>query len=199
MALESSGTMSIGGSTSGRSINLELGRSATATSSLNESDLRSLAEVSSGAISISNFYGKSDSITYTGHPLNNADGNGCADGGTIDLDYNTGKSQPNTAGTATFSSGIPYSTLQVIFGDAANGQLGTVSGAQLSINGSTVTAQGMISSNGYNGSYHMSYTASNGTLNSIGISGGQIGSHQAYIFAIIIDGSMLNATGPTWS
>ena len=52
MALESSGTMSIGGSTSGRSINLELGRSATATSSLNESDLRSLAEVSSGAISI---------------------------------------------------------------------------------------------------------------------------------------------------
>jgi len=64
VALESSGTMSIGGSTSGRSINLELGRSATATSSLNESDLRSLAEVSSGAISISDFYGKSSSDTF---------------------------------------------------------------------------------------------------------------------------------------
>lgn len=137
--------------------------------------------------------------TYTGHPLNNADGNGCADGGTIDLDYNTGRSQPNTAGTATFTSGVAYTSLQVIFGDARNGQLGTVSGAQLSINGSTVTAQGMISSNGYNGSYHMSYTASNGTLNSIGIDAGQGGSHQSYIFAIIIDGSMLNATGPTWS
>ena len=67
MALESSGTMSIGGSTSGRSINLELGRSATATSSLNETDLRDLAEVSSGAISISNFYGKSATTVYAMH------------------------------------------------------------------------------------------------------------------------------------
>ena len=51
--------MSIGGSTTGRSINLEIGRSATATSSLGETALRDLAGVSSGAISISNFYGKS--------------------------------------------------------------------------------------------------------------------------------------------
>jgi hypothetical protein len=60
MPLNSSGPISIGGSTSGQSINLELGRSATATSSLNESALRSLAGVSSGAISLSNFYGKSN-------------------------------------------------------------------------------------------------------------------------------------------
>ena len=59
MALESSGTISIGGSTTNRSINLELGRSATATSSLNESDLRTLANVSSGTISLSDFHGKS--------------------------------------------------------------------------------------------------------------------------------------------
>lgn len=59
MTLAASGQMSIGGSTSTRSINLELNRSATATSSLNETSLRSLAGVSSGAISISNFYGKS--------------------------------------------------------------------------------------------------------------------------------------------
>ena len=58
MTLESSGTMSIGGTTTDRSINLELGRSATATSSLNETDLRTLANVSSGAISLSDFYGK---------------------------------------------------------------------------------------------------------------------------------------------
>ena len=59
MTLATSGTMSIGGSTYGRSINLELKRSATATSNMNETSLRDLADVSSGAISMSNFYGKS--------------------------------------------------------------------------------------------------------------------------------------------
>jgi len=60
MPLVSSGEISIGGSTTNRSINLELGRSATATSSLNESALRTLAGVSSGQISLSSFYGKSN-------------------------------------------------------------------------------------------------------------------------------------------
>lgn len=60
MTLASSGSMSIGGSTTARSINVELGRSATATSNMGETDLRSLAGVSSGAISMSNFYGKSN-------------------------------------------------------------------------------------------------------------------------------------------
>ena len=55
MALETSGTLSIGGTTTNRSINLELGRSATATSSLGETDLRDLAGIASGTISISNF------------------------------------------------------------------------------------------------------------------------------------------------
>tara|TARA_B100001057_G_C22747372_1_gene910293 strand:+ start:195 stop:782 length:588 start_codon:yes stop_codon:yes gene_type:complete len=61
MTLASSGQMSIGGTTTNRSINVELGRSATATSSLGETDLRTLAGVSSGAISITNFYGKTHS------------------------------------------------------------------------------------------------------------------------------------------
>ena len=59
MPLVSSGSISIGGTTTNRSINLELSRSATATSSLNETELRNLAGVSSGTISLSNFYGKS--------------------------------------------------------------------------------------------------------------------------------------------
>jgi len=59
MALETSGTLSIGGTTTNRSINLELGRSATATSSLGETDLRDLAGVASGAIGIDDFYGAS--------------------------------------------------------------------------------------------------------------------------------------------
>ena len=60
MALASSGSISIGGSTSGRSINLELNRSATASSNLNESALRSLAQRSSGSVALSHFHGKSN-------------------------------------------------------------------------------------------------------------------------------------------
>tara|TARA_R110000803_G_scaffold78482_1_gene143641 strand:+ start:1481 stop:2086 length:606 start_codon:yes stop_codon:yes gene_type:complete len=62
MTLATSGTMSIGGTTTDRSINVELGRSATATSNMGETDLRTLAGVASGAISMSNFYG---AINYT--------------------------------------------------------------------------------------------------------------------------------------
>lgn len=59
MPLNASGPISIGGSTVGQSINLELGRAGTAQSNLNETALRTLANVLSGAISMSNFYGKS--------------------------------------------------------------------------------------------------------------------------------------------
>lgn len=58
MPLNSSGTLSIGGSVVGQSINLQLQRSSTATSNMNETALRSLAGVASGSISLSNFYGK---------------------------------------------------------------------------------------------------------------------------------------------
>ncbi len=57
MALNSSGQISLGGSTTGESIALELGRSATDAVSLTETDVRSLAGVSTGAISLSNLYG----------------------------------------------------------------------------------------------------------------------------------------------
>ena len=59
MTLNASGPISIGGATAGQSINLELGRASTASSNLNETSLRSLAGVPSGAISMSNFYSKS--------------------------------------------------------------------------------------------------------------------------------------------
>jgi len=62
MALNASGQISIGGSTVGQSVNRELGRSATASSSLGESDLRTLAEKASGAISLSDFSGKSNDL-----------------------------------------------------------------------------------------------------------------------------------------
>ena len=64
MTLNASGPISLGGSTAGQSINLELGRSATAQVSLNESAVRTLAGVPSGAIVMpTDFYGKS-SIVY---------------------------------------------------------------------------------------------------------------------------------------
>jgi hypothetical protein len=60
MALNASGPISLGGSTTGQSINLELGQGATDTVSLNDASVRTLAGVSSGEITMpTNFYGKS--------------------------------------------------------------------------------------------------------------------------------------------
>lgn len=66
MALNSSGTMSMGGSTAGQSINLELGYSSTATISLNDTAARTLAKIASGTISLSDFYGKSKELVWSG-------------------------------------------------------------------------------------------------------------------------------------
>jgi hypothetical protein len=60
MALNSSGPISLGGATTGQSVNLELGNSATALASINSTQFRTLAGVPSGAIALSNFYGKSN-------------------------------------------------------------------------------------------------------------------------------------------
>jgi hypothetical protein len=62
----SQGEMSLGGSTTGRSVNLELSRSATAAICMNETDVRTLAGVPSGAISMNCFYGKSSGPTVLG-------------------------------------------------------------------------------------------------------------------------------------
>jgi hypothetical protein len=59
MPLNASGPLSLGGSTVGESVNLELGKSATALISMNDSDLRTLFGVASGQISMSQGYGKS--------------------------------------------------------------------------------------------------------------------------------------------
>jgi hypothetical protein len=62
MALNPSGVMSIGGTTVGASINLELKLSATANSSIGQANFRELAKVPTGAISLSDFYGKSSVV-----------------------------------------------------------------------------------------------------------------------------------------
>ena len=63
MALNGSGQISMGGSTAGQSINLEMGYSATATISLNDTAIRGLGGKASGAISLSDFWGKTNAIT----------------------------------------------------------------------------------------------------------------------------------------
>jgi hypothetical protein len=81
MTLNSSGPISLGGSTAGQSINLELSQSATAQVSLNDTNVRTLAGVASGAIVMpTNFYGKSAatvnfndaSVTAAGVPSQSA-------------------------------------------------------------------------------------------------------------------------------
>lgn len=64
MALNSSGPISLGGATVGQSVNLELGNAATALADINSAPFRGLAGVPSGAISLSNFYGKSSGTYY---------------------------------------------------------------------------------------------------------------------------------------
>ena len=84
MALNSSGTMSMGGSTAGQSINLELGYSATATISLNDTAARTLAKIASGTISLSDFYGKSNYPNWSGS-MSRTGGTG-----TVATHYGTG-------------------------------------------------------------------------------------------------------------
>ena len=78
MGLVSTGEISIGGNaTSGslnRSINIELGRAAGATSNLNETALRTLAGIptSGSTISLASFYGKSNfTVSYVGFGFDN--------------------------------------------------------------------------------------------------------------------------------
>jgi hypothetical protein len=101
MALNSSGPISLGGATTGQSINIELGQSATALASINATNFRSLAGVPSGQIALSNFYGKSSVtgyVIYLGTAYSqvfNATGDACTDTGW----------QVNNVGSTMFTMG----------------------------------------------------------------------------------------------
>jgi hypothetical protein len=84
MALNLSGVISLGGSTAGESVNLELGQAAGATISMNDTNLRTIFGVASGTISLSDGYGKSSYSTnstkvfWSGTALTGASINGMA-------------------------------------------------------------------------------------------------------------------------
>ena len=65
MTLNNTGAISLGGSTTGQSVNLELGVSATATISMNQTSVRTLTGTTAGTALVmpTNFYGKSSSVT----------------------------------------------------------------------------------------------------------------------------------------
>lgn len=66
MTMNSSGPISLAGTTAGVSIEIENGGNGTTQISLNDSAVRTLAGVPSGAITMpTNFYGKSNQFTYT--------------------------------------------------------------------------------------------------------------------------------------
>jgi hypothetical protein len=66
MALNSSGPISLGGTATGASIAVELGGSGTSQISLNDANVRTLAGVPAGAITIpTDFYGKSNTFFAT--------------------------------------------------------------------------------------------------------------------------------------
>ena len=147
MTLAASGIISIGGSTATRSINLELGRSATATSNMGETDLRTLAGVSSGAISMDDFYGKSDNLWAVGIVADSLTSNNVqfhgfglspAHGSTNDTSCNLFSNSPtwtirstftgpagfnvnDTVGTPTGNAG--WTTCKVYTGTSASGTL----------------------------------------------------------------------------
>jgi len=69
MTLAASGALSLGGSVTNRSVNLELGQSATAQISMNDANVRTLAAVPSGAITLTtDFYNKSNTLAITISP-----------------------------------------------------------------------------------------------------------------------------------
>jgi hypothetical protein len=119
MPLVSSGEISIGGSTTDRSINLELGRSATATSNLNESALRTLAGVASGAISLSSFYGKSN-VSFSPN-------GGTSSGSRVTLSDYRAFGTASVTVTCTQSATWTYARVNGDFGSAnvASGGTGT--------------------------------------------------------------------------
>jgi hypothetical protein len=115
MALNSSGTISLGGSTTGQSVNLELGKSATAIISFNDAAVRTLTGTSSGASLTmpGGFYGKARRIPISYYI-----------GGTYDYNYVANTAKVSGSGyiagisDVTFILGYSYSQ---VFGSFSTG------------------------------------------------------------------------------
>ena len=115
MTLNSSGPISLGGTTAGQSVQLELGGTGTTQISLNCATVRTLAGVASGAITMpTNFYGKSNGPTvglfYGGYSssLTNLVTRINACGALVGSQTNVGTARSGLAGVAVGSNGLFY-------------------------------------------------------------------------------------------
>jgi hypothetical protein len=144
MTMVSTGPISLGGTaTSGglnQSVNVELGRSGTATINMNESAVRTLAGVPSGAIAMNNFYGKSNAFAFsfgggTDVNLRTAAVNAGWNQTSLVIATNTGTIQSSSTGTpaltisGSFPNGVSLINNALIVGRGGNGGTGGVSGA----------------------------------------------------------------------
>lgn len=137
MALNTSGVLSIGGTTVGQSINLELGKAQNATSGLADTDLRNLAGVTSGTISMNDFYGASAGPTaFSSDSTSYGTGSGACKNGTASTTYyhnGTGALPAvndfvytNAAGTITIGAGnrkATNGTTSIAYTTGTNGKV----------------------------------------------------------------------------
>lgn len=121
MTLNSSGPISLAGTTAGVSIEVELGGGGTTQISLNDANVRALAGVPSGAITMpTNFYGKSSASGYYYSILGTNPGIGGVYGGslyvdssdntyTVSINLNTNRpivTKVNSSGSIVWQTGI---------------------------------------------------------------------------------------------
>lgn len=181
MALNSSGPISLGGSTSGQSIALELGLSATGQISLNTPAVRTLANVSSGAIVMpTDFYGKAN--TYNLLIYVNGGGGGtpksadypCSGGGGGGYAfYNNYSVAPGGAGLTVTVGGIGALSNDHCAARAGTGGTSSVNGGpSMTANGGQGGGGGAGCSPGGNGKTGgTGGTGSGGTTNTTGEQG----------------------------
>jgi hypothetical protein len=138
MTLNSSGPISLGGSTAGQSVNLELGYAATATITMNDTAVRTLAgfPTSGSSYSMSNFYGKSNivNISYT-------------------FTSNTASASLNVSGISGYVSGKSNITVTInggvyLYGPGGNFN-GTVTTPGFALSGGTSGDTITLNNNGY--------------------------------------------------
>jgi len=155
MALNSSGPISLGGTTAGVSIEVELGGGGTTQISLNDANVRSLAGVSSGAIVMpTNFYGKSSAyylIAFVEYQVDNSVAAGLTGVaiGPNGLWLSSAQSKP---------SGTPSGPYLVITPISSSGTFGSAFGT------TPATPQGFTEAGYGSSGYGLNYNSSNGLL-----------------------------------
>lgn len=137
-------TLPVSGAISFNNINVELGVAGTTQASLGQASYRTLAGVPTGAISMSNFYGKSNrvsaSYTFSANTAN----------ATLNLSTVSGYSAGTTDITVTINSGVYlYSTSTGGYGLSLTG--GTVGDTLTIVNNGYIMGMGGTGSTGTNG------------------------------------------------